>query len=356
MVRHIEQLAPVLTENDDVVAWLEAGFIGCWGEWHSSTHELDGSSESKLRIVGEMLQRWPGFALQIRYPVDLRLLRSRLSPDLDVSRLGFHNDCVFASEPDDFGTWARGGGSVSGDKRYVSAAAESAPTGGETCNLSSRSHCDIALEEFAAQGWTDLNGGFHADVLGQLAKEGCLETIASRLGYRFRLLRASVEASVNPGQPLEVGIELVNDGWARLYRARRLHVVLASAESRLELETEADASEWVPGGPRVVRVSVAIPETTPAGVYDLGVSLPDPAPSLAHDPRQSIRFANRDVWDGSGINWLGLQVRIGEPSLPSDGGGGGEGGSGAAGDASIETGGAGAAHGRGGDSHTSAPM
>src|SRR5688572_32488614 len=31
---HIEQLAPILQANADVIAVLQAGFIGAWGEWH----------------------------------------------------------------------------------------------------------------------------------------------------------------------------------------------------------------------------------------------------------------------------------------------------------------------------------
>ena len=41
ILRHIEQLAPLLQNNADVIAWLEAGFIGAWGEWHTSTNGLD---------------------------------------------------------------------------------------------------------------------------------------------------------------------------------------------------------------------------------------------------------------------------------------------------------------------------
>jgi hypothetical protein len=34
MLKHIEQLTPVLRTNSDVIAFLEAGFIGMCGEWH----------------------------------------------------------------------------------------------------------------------------------------------------------------------------------------------------------------------------------------------------------------------------------------------------------------------------------
>ena len=51
MLRHIEQLKPALTKNADVIAWMEAGFIGAWGEWHTSTHGIDQSRDDKYEIV-----------------------------------------------------------------------------------------------------------------------------------------------------------------------------------------------------------------------------------------------------------------------------------------------------------------
>ena len=38
MVGHLDQLKPVLQANADVIAFVETGFAGAWGEWHSSTN------------------------------------------------------------------------------------------------------------------------------------------------------------------------------------------------------------------------------------------------------------------------------------------------------------------------------
>jgi hypothetical protein len=39
MLAHIDQLTPVLRAHSDVLAFLEAGFAGAWGEWHNSTND-----------------------------------------------------------------------------------------------------------------------------------------------------------------------------------------------------------------------------------------------------------------------------------------------------------------------------
>ncbi|HUH00882.1 MAG TPA: DUF4874 domain-containing protein, partial [Kofleriaceae bacterium] len=49
ILEHIRQLAPLLTENSDVIAVVQAGFIGAWGEWHGSTNDLD--NEASRRAV-----------------------------------------------------------------------------------------------------------------------------------------------------------------------------------------------------------------------------------------------------------------------------------------------------------------
>src|SRR5690606_2766616 len=36
VLRHIEQLGPVMRAGRDVIAYVEAGMIGRWGEWHES--------------------------------------------------------------------------------------------------------------------------------------------------------------------------------------------------------------------------------------------------------------------------------------------------------------------------------
>jgi hypothetical protein len=33
MLRHIDQVSPLLHDNEDVIDALQAGFIGTWGEW-----------------------------------------------------------------------------------------------------------------------------------------------------------------------------------------------------------------------------------------------------------------------------------------------------------------------------------
>jgi hypothetical protein len=44
VLTHIAQVTPLLQANKDVIVNMEAGFIGAWGEWHSSVNHLTGAS------------------------------------------------------------------------------------------------------------------------------------------------------------------------------------------------------------------------------------------------------------------------------------------------------------------------
>ncbi len=45
ILHHIQQLKPLWRKNKDVMFHMDAGFIGAWGEWHSSTNGLDNKTD-----------------------------------------------------------------------------------------------------------------------------------------------------------------------------------------------------------------------------------------------------------------------------------------------------------------------
>ena len=40
IIQHLDQLKPIFEKNSDVIATVQAGFIGSWGEWYYSTNDL----------------------------------------------------------------------------------------------------------------------------------------------------------------------------------------------------------------------------------------------------------------------------------------------------------------------------
>ncbi|MCS6856763.1 MAG: DUF4874 domain-containing protein, partial [Sandaracinaceae bacterium] len=59
ILEHIAQLESILRENADVIALVQAGFIGAWGEWHTSTHGLDMDPNARRMVVERLLRALP---------------------------------------------------------------------------------------------------------------------------------------------------------------------------------------------------------------------------------------------------------------------------------------------------------
>jgi len=51
ILRHVDQLAPVIRDNADVIYVMQAGFVGAWGEWHSATHVKQDDHEPRHGLV-----------------------------------------------------------------------------------------------------------------------------------------------------------------------------------------------------------------------------------------------------------------------------------------------------------------
>src|SRR5262249_49601427 len=107
--QHVTQLAPLLAANADVIAFLQAGFIGAWGEWHSSTNGND-TTQNERAVVDALLAALPATRMiQIRTPeiVDAMFPGGPLQDGFSGearARIGHHNDCFLASD-NDFGTY-----------------------------------------------------------------------------------------------------------------------------------------------------------------------------------------------------------------------------------------------------------
>ena len=61
---HLRQLEPVFAVNADVIALFEAGFVGPWGEWHSTSiaRDYDQGRDMLLSILTELSLENRGFA------------------------------------------------------------------------------------------------------------------------------------------------------------------------------------------------------------------------------------------------------------------------------------------------------
>jgi hypothetical protein len=301
VLKHIQQIKPILARNADVVAFWQAGFIGAWGEWHDSTNGL-ASAQNKIIIRDALLDAVPnGRFLQMRYPVDLQSWNSNYPSQADAftnnARIGIYNDCFMADDTD---TGTYDGGLNDPLREYAKAVSRVTPFGAETCDVggnSRRLNCDQILNEGRDYSLTYLNDDFDITFMNNWKANGCYNEVARLIGYRFRLTSASHQQTVNRGNTWSLQFNISNDGWARLFNPRALKVVLRNKSTGATVQqsiNQVDPRLWLPSSNNSVSAAFNIPSQTAPGDYDVLIGLPDASPSLANDARYAIRFANSD--------------------------------------------------------------
>ncbi|MBI5503146.1 MAG: DUF4832 domain-containing protein [Deltaproteobacteria bacterium] len=322
ILRHIEQLAPLLRDHVDVIAVMQAGFIGAWGEWHTSTNGLLDNPRDKFDILEAILDALPASrAVLLRYPPYKRdgyggpLAEGDAWDGSYAARVGHHNDCFLASDTD-YGTYPSD--EIDLWKGFVAQETLYVPMQGETCHVNPpRSDCPTALAELERFHWSILNDGYHPDVVAGWAAQGCRPEIERRLGYRLAAVALTYAPRVPPGGVLPLRVTLRNDGWAAPINPRPLNVVLDGASREVALVTGLDPRRWLPGEEIEVAVRLRVPATLAPGSFELALWLPDAAARLRDDARYAIRLANDGAWrEASGLNVL-ASVSI-DPSAPGE--------------------------------------
>lgn len=316
ILRHIEQLTPFLQSNADVIAWLEAGFIGAWGEWHTSTNGLDNLTD-KRDILNALIAAIPDRFVQVRYPANILEMYPR-PEDAVKARVGHHNDCFLSSETD-VGTYERDGVvTIERDQAYLAELTRFTPMSGETCAPNPpRSECTSAVKEMELLHFSAINEAYHKGILRSWQEGGCMEEINNRMGYRISLTGADFNEQVRPGGVLSLTANLQNTGFASIINERPLYVVLSPSpagrgvrgEGKYYVPLDIDPRTWEPGT-TTFTTKLHIPSNAEEGEYQLALWLPDAYESLSDNPFYAVQLANENVWDEStGYNILG-QVKI----------------------------------------------
>jgi hypothetical protein len=354
ILSHIAQLKPVLHENADVIACVQLGFIGTWGEQYYTDFFGDASNnggqgnkltdnnwKDRIEVIKALLDAVPADRMvQLRYPqIKQRYVYGVNSPitaapltessafsATDIARLGFHNDCFMASS-NDFGTYEDYGNSTTPRtsdgtvlntlKDYFKADSKFVVVGGETCSddFSPTNDCEPAGKiqaEFAALHYSFINAHYNTAVNNDWQDGGCMDNIKRNLGYRFVLQSAVLPDNVVKGTDLSIVLNIKNAGYASPYNKRPAKLLLRNTKTNEinAFELAADVRKWYSGENKVSE-TIPLPSDFPAGDYELLLSLADAYPSIAAKPEYSIRFANEGVWESTtGYNKLNHILKV----------------------------------------------
>lgn len=349
VLAHINQVAPIINKNEDVILCIQMGFIGTWGENYYTDYFGDASPNDtqgkvldenwvdRVAVLNAMLEafsenlmiqvRYPQFKQRAIYGIDAltnvaALTESEAFSGTNKARIGFHNDCLFAS-PDDYGTYEDYGNSNSPRKMdltnlkpYFQEDSQYVLVGGETCSdgYSPQNDCspegmaDIALR---ALHYTYLNADYNNEVNNDWVAGGCMDSILIHLGYRFVLQEATFQEEMTEDRNFNFRLRLKNVGYAGISKDRPVHLVLKNAAtgSIYTYKLNTDIRKWVNGV--TIEESVALEEDLESGDYQCYLHLPDRFEAIRNRSEFAIQLGNIGIWEQeTGYNKLGYTLSI----------------------------------------------
>ncbi len=319
--QHLAQLKPIISKYQDVIYVWQIGYVGAWGEWHTSSNfnagtDGNGADIATLKAVNQnILDSLPaGMMAEMRYPAfrmqfyNQKITSSTAFDGSYLSRSGFHNDC-FLSSTNDEGTYNVTGMTVFAVKQYFADETRYTPMTGETCSTG-RVSCTAALAELSSMHWSALNMDFDTNAINILKNQGCYNEIHRRLGYRFVLKKLTLPSQINSASAFNLHMELVNQGYAPIYNARTVYVVFESKTTGSKtpvVVSGADPRRWLPASEMpTITVDSSIPTTNlTADSYKLYLWLPDSFSTIQAVPEYALRLANTNIWNATtGYNYL----------------------------------------------------
>lgn len=363
ILAHLAQVGPVLRAHRGAIAYLEAGLIGPWGEWHSASPEnalmdpLPGYNEGSqppcgqgnydrklpnpdtLEIVQALLGEVPGKMVAVRYPMAkakllelasggprgtypssfLPLTASEAHGSTLKARLGAHNDCILSS-PNDYGTFYYDPGPQQEQERdYWKRDNLFTVMGGETCTPTpyvppGEDPATYVYRYFQDYRVSVLSLAYHPDFLAWLARTPygggtLLEALKARLGYRLYLRRAEISRGVlSPSDTLTLRLHMVNEGFGSLYNPKVLRLVFLREGDGLVVERELQAPFFGPPAGEEASYTYSVSPPSQRGTYTLWLEIADP--ENPGDTRYNLQLASRTEYrDGRNALNLYLEVR-----------------------------------------------
>ena len=335
VLNHIKQLKPLLQKNADVIAVMQEGFIGIWGENYFTDYFGDASTNAEGKILDSswihrnellksLLDAMPkSRMLQVRTPqikqkfvygpsAPVTSLPLRIKNAFDNSyqaRIGFHNDCFLASA-DDYGTFYDYGSSRQARqqanemlRKYIEADTKFTVVGGETCDdaFSPQNDCEPAgyvEDEMRRMHYSYLNAAYNNDVNNDWDSSGCLYSIKRKLGYRLVLQKSILPLHAKKTEKMEMNFTIENIGYSSPYNPRQVQIVFRNTKTKKEHIglLKANPNFWFTGIHHI-RESIIFPPGITRGSYDLFIVLPDLNNLLSKKPAYSVQLANENMWE-----------------------------------------------------------
>lgn len=338
---HVDAVAAMLADFKDVVAFIQAGYLGHYGEWNTDKFKPETSptlnDPAKRRaflayVIDAYRKKGLNRHVGVRRPIFAKEMFDNYPQQSPF--IGFYNDCFMSSDndADTYANYEAQNPSNFPDAakaiEWLKAASRNVPFGGETCPVGARRYkkCKNMVgqqSEPAGLHMTYLNVDWANDAMSSWVQGKCYGEIQSRLGYRFEVASVDYTEQATAGTPVTVRVRVRNTGWARMYNPRSAYVILKGGNARFAVggqvpgyqalaathTTGGEVRDWLSGEESVFEQTFI----APPGTWEVGVMLPDPdRPDVI---RYAVRFAStrkkKPLYDeATGVNMLGVTLTV----------------------------------------------
>lgn len=263
VIRHLKQLAPVLSDYTDVITAFELGTYGAYGEMHSDTmiteprvseaiQTLMRNTPQELKIVSRTANRIAsalGFTnFGVDFNIESPVFQQKAAAFGDtLYRLGMFNDGYLGTQID-WGSWGGAGDCATSICREEGVAwlekySINTPYGGEATQTPSGWMALNTAEYLSYEGFRThtsyLNVQHDYGVVNMWKRQQLkfedleyngedtdFKYINDHLGYRYVLRQSNVVDSVRPGGKFQANLKIQNVGFGNMVRTMKTTLVL----------------------------------------------------------------------------------------------------------------------------------
>lgn len=278
MLRHMEQLSPIVHKKKDIIHVYQAGFIGAWGEWHTQIYPVDRSVIIKnildILVPSDMY-------VQIRTPMYKKEYLPESHPG--YKRVGFNDDALFGKTND---TWRKGSGGWDPGTEAWEMSVREAPYAPQDAELFWSSWClqqnifcdgyygilqlseqrnttlsllhgykDFPDDETAMQRWKKqpiteewlkenkitYAPGWFKNKKGQQVERNVFEFVRDFLGYRIEIQNVLVKKN---DSKLSVKMNLVNHGFSAAFNLESGFALLDKDNKLISTVESGEPVHW----------------------------------------------------------------------------------------------------------------
>ena len=303
MMKHVKQLCSVLDKYPVTLTAIEAGFVGPWGEMHSS-------KAANATVINELIETFltntHEIPILVRTPQMIYNYLGITFDDIEgyefpkkAYRLGMFNDGYLGSG-NDLGTYMK---NREKETAFIAGQTEHLPYGGEVTVPDSTWHdIDKCLPEMFLMNLSYLNYEWNTYVVQTKWKESyytaecggdslyygksAFEYIRDHLGYRLVLKQSTFSYSKKMNK-LKIKLDLNSAGFGNFYRTKNLTVYFVDGQGEV---TKADAGKYGGGSTLECTANMKLSE----GNYKVYLGICTIEDGKATYP---VRFAN-GLWNG----------------------------------------------------------